>query len=186
MDDVVARERRPAHARFLARFAPLGFHLHPDTAKLMCGMVADGEVDHLVPERVWQELARGLMEAHPERMFEVLRACGALAVVLPEVERLWGVPQSAEHHPEVDTGLHLMLVLQQAGLIRLVGGGSVTSTPADVDAAGSRVKVVPISAQAPPGTSEQPSQLPPGASACGRSPFTRLCPMRRVTISPSG
>jgi len=77
-------------------------------------MVADGEANHLVPERVWQELARGLMEAHPARMFEVLRACGALAVVLPEVDRLWGVPQRAEYHPEVDTGVHLMLVLRLA------------------------------------------------------------------------
>ena len=99
-------------ARFAARFHD--FAIAPETMALMREMVADGEADHLVPERVWQELARGLMEAHPERMFEVLRACGALAVVLPEVERLWGVPQSAEHHPEVDTGLHLMLVLQQA------------------------------------------------------------------------
>jgi len=76
-------------------------------------MVADGEVDALVPERVWQELSRGLMEAQPARMFEVLRDCGALARLLPEVERLWGVPQTPEHHPEVDTGVHLMLVLTQ-------------------------------------------------------------------------
>ena len=77
-------------------------------------MVAAGEVDALVAERVWQELARGLMEAQPSRMFEVLRGCGALARLLPEVDRLWGVPQRAEHHPEVDTGAHLMLVLDMA------------------------------------------------------------------------
>jgi len=77
-------------------------------------MVEAGEVDHLVPERVWQELARGLMEAAPSRMFEVLRDCGALAVLLPEVARLWGVPQRAEYHPEVDTGVHLMMVLDMS------------------------------------------------------------------------
>ncbi len=71
---------------------------------LMCQMVADGEVDHLVAERVWQELSRGRMEAQPSRMFAVLRDCGALARLLPELDRLWGVPQSTEHHPEVDTG----------------------------------------------------------------------------------
>jgi len=77
-------------------------------------MVAHGEVDHLVAERVWQELARGLMEEKPSRMFEVLRECGALKVVLPEVDRLWGVPQRPEYHPEVDTGVHLMMVLDMA------------------------------------------------------------------------
>jgi tRNA nucleotidyltransferase (CCA-adding enzyme) len=74
--------------------------------------VRSGEVDALVAERVWQELSRGLMEAQPQRFFEVLRECGALARLLPEVNRLWGVPQPAEHHPEVDTGVHLMMVLQ--------------------------------------------------------------------------
>ncbi|MFN7855592.1 MAG: HD domain-containing protein, partial [Acidovorax sp.] len=81
-------------------------------------MVAHGEVDHLVAERVWQELARGLMEEKPSRMFEVLRACGALAVLLPEVDRLWGVPQRAEYHPEVDTGVHLMMVLDMAARLQ--------------------------------------------------------------------
>jgi tRNA nucleotidyltransferase (CCA-adding enzyme) len=99
-------------ARFAARFHD--FSVAPETLALMRAMVQAGEADHLVPERVWQELARGLMEAHPERMFEVLRACGALAVILPELDRLWGVPQRAEYHPEVDTGVHVMLVLQQA------------------------------------------------------------------------
>ena len=77
-------------------------------------MVQAGEVAHLVPERVWQEISRGLMQAQPERMFAVLRACGALAVLLPELDRLWGVPQRADYHPEVDTGVHTMLVLGQA------------------------------------------------------------------------
>ena len=103
-------------ARFAARFHD--FRIAPETQALMREMVAAGEVDHLVPERVWQELARGLMEAHPARLFEVLRACGALAVVLPELNRLWGVPQTASHHPEIDTGVHVMLVLQMAARLQ--------------------------------------------------------------------
>jgi tRNA nucleotidyltransferase (CCA-adding enzyme) len=99
-------------ARFAARLADFG--IAAETLELMRGMVADGEVDALVPERVWQELARGLMEARPSRMFELLRECGALARVLPEVDRLWGVPQRADYHPEVDTGMHLMMVLDMS------------------------------------------------------------------------
>ena len=99
-------------ARFASRFAD--FSLAPETTALMRQMVDAGEVDALVPERVWQELARGLMEQKPSRMFEVLRGCGALARLLPEVDRLWGVPQPPAHHPEVDTGVHLMLVLDMA------------------------------------------------------------------------
>ncbi|MCD2511063.1 multifunctional CCA addition/repair protein [Acidovorax sp. D4N7] len=99
-------------ARFAARFAD--FSVAPETLALMREMVAAGEANDLVAERVWQELARGLMEAAPERMFEVLRDCGALEVLLPELARLWGVPQRAEYHPEVDTGVHVMMVLQQA------------------------------------------------------------------------
>ena len=81
-------------------------------------MVADGEADALVAERVWQELARGLMEGVPSRMFEVLRDCGALKKLLPEVDRLWGVPQRAEYHPEIDTGVHLMMVLDMAARLK--------------------------------------------------------------------
>jgi tRNA nucleotidyltransferase (CCA-adding enzyme) len=99
-------------ARFAARFPD--FSIAPETMTLMQRMVADGEVDALVPERVWQELARGLMAQQPSRMFEVLLACGALHKLLPEVARLWGVPQRAEYHPEVDTGVHLMMVLDMA------------------------------------------------------------------------
>ena len=99
-------------ARFAARFAD--FRLADETLDLMRAMVDDGEADALVPERVWQELARGLMEREPARMFEVLRACGALARVLPEVDRLWGVPQRADYHPEIDTGVHNMMVLAMA------------------------------------------------------------------------
>ena len=99
-------------ARLAARFAD--FSVAPDTLALMREMVAQGEVDHLVAERVWQELAKGLMEATPSRMFAVLRDCGALARLLPEVDRLWGVPQRADYHPEIDTGVHLMLVLDMS------------------------------------------------------------------------
>lgn len=99
-------------ARFAARFTE--FTVAPETLLLMRGMVAAGEVDALVPERVWQELSRGLMEAKPSRLFEVLRECGALQRLLPEVDRLWGVPQRADYHPEVDTGVHLMMVLDMA------------------------------------------------------------------------
>lgn len=99
-------------ARFAARFAD--FSVAPETLALMRGMVAAGEVDALVAERVWQEIARGLMEARPSRMIEVLRDCGALARLLPEIDRLFGVPQPPAYHPEVDSGAHLLLVLDQA------------------------------------------------------------------------
>jgi tRNA nucleotidyltransferase (CCA-adding enzyme) len=99
-------------ARFAARFAQ--FHVAAATLQLMQDMVQAGEAQHLVAERVWQEIAKGLMEPEPSRMLEILRDCGALAVVLPEVHALWGVPQPAEHHPEIDTGIHLGLVLDAA------------------------------------------------------------------------
>ncbi|HQN64036.1 MAG TPA: multifunctional CCA addition/repair protein [Methylophilus sp.] len=99
-------------ARFLARFND--FKLAPETLDLMRQMVADGEVDALVPERVWQELSRGLMEAKPSRMFETLRACGALQRIFPELNALWGVPQPPQHHPEIDTGVHVMMVIDYA------------------------------------------------------------------------
>ncbi len=102
-------------ARFAARFTD--FSVAPETLSLMQHMVRQGEVDALVSERVWQELARGLMELKPSRMFEVLRQCGALAKLLPEVDRLWGVPQPPAHHPEIDTGVHVMMVLDHAAEI---------------------------------------------------------------------
>ena len=126
-------------ARFAARFTD--FSVAPETMVLMREMVAHGEADHLVAERVWQELARGLMEEQPSRMFEVLRDCGALAVVLPEVNRLWGVPQRADHHPEIDTGIHLMMVLDMAARLQaplavrfacLTHDLGKATTPADV------------------------------------------------------
>jgi tRNA nucleotidyltransferase (CCA-adding enzyme) len=103
-------------ARLAARFAE--FSVAPETLALMREMVESGEVDALVPERVWQELARGLMEHRPSRMFELLRECGALARLLPEVDRLWGVPQRADYHPEVDTGVHLMMVLDMSARLQ--------------------------------------------------------------------
>jgi tRNA nucleotidyltransferase (CCA-adding enzyme) len=103
-------------ARFAARFAD--FTVAPETMALMREMVEAGEVDALVAERVWQELARGLMENKPSRMFGVLRECGALTKLLPEVQRLWGVPQRAEYHPEVDTGVHLMMVLDMSARLQ--------------------------------------------------------------------
>jgi tRNA nucleotidyltransferase (CCA-adding enzyme) len=99
-------------ARFAARFTE--FTLAPETLALMQQMVSAGEVDALVPERVWQELAKGLMEARPSRMFEMLRTCGALQKIFPELDRLWGVPQPAQHHPEIDTGVHVMMVIDYA------------------------------------------------------------------------
>ena len=104
-------------ARFAARFAD--FTVADETMALMRQMVEDGEVDHLVPERVWQELAKGLMTEKPSRMFEVLRACGALKVLLPELDRLWGVPQRPEYHPEVDTGVHMMLVMDTSARLNM-------------------------------------------------------------------
>ena len=98
-------------ARFAARF---NFHAAPETLTLMSDMVHNGEVDALVPERVWQELSRGLMENNPSRMFHMLRECGALARIMPEVDVLFGVPQPAHAHPEIDTGVHIMLAIDYA------------------------------------------------------------------------
>lgn len=99
-------------ARFSARFPDFG--IAPETMDLMRRMVDEGEIDALVPERVWQELSKGLMEKVPSRMFLTLRECGALVKILPEVDRLFGVPQPPQHHPEVDTGVHTMLVVDHA------------------------------------------------------------------------
>ncbi|SDG97093.1 MULTISPECIES: multifunctional CCA addition/repair protein [unclassified Duganella] len=99
-------------ARFAARFSD--FTVAPETNELMKRMVAEGEVDALVAERVWQELARGLMEHKPSRMFAVLRDCGALVRILPELDALWGVPQPEKWHPEIDTGVHVMQVIDCA------------------------------------------------------------------------
>jgi tRNA nucleotidyltransferase (CCA-adding enzyme) len=98
-------------ARFVARF---GFSIAPETLALMRTMVDNGEVDALVAERVWQELARGLMEKQPSRFFTTLRECGALKKILPEVDALFGVPQPAHYHPEIDCGIHTLLVVDEA------------------------------------------------------------------------
>lgn len=95
-------------ARFAARF---GFAVAPETEALMRAIVASGELATLAPERVWQELARGLMEPQPSRMIAVLRQCGALSMLLPEVDAIFGVPQPPAHHPEIDTGVHVAQAL---------------------------------------------------------------------------
>ncbi len=126
-------------ARFAARFTE--FSVADETMALMRNMVEAGEVDALVPERVWQELAKGLMEQQPSRMFAVLRACGALQRILPELDRLFGVPQTAQYHPEIDTGVHVMMVIDyaaQAGFSLPVRFAALThdlgkgTTPADI------------------------------------------------------
>lgn len=101
-------------ARFAARFASRKFHVAGETVALMRQMAGSGELSHLVPERVWQEVERALGEPSPARFFSVLRECGALVVLFPELEALFGVPQPAEHHPEIDTGVHILMVLEAA------------------------------------------------------------------------
>lgn len=101
-------------ARFSARYVSLGFQIAPETLTLMRDMVASGEVDALVPERVWAETVRALGEPHPAQFFDTLRACNALARIFPEIDRLFGVPQPVSHHPEIDTGVHTLMALGQA------------------------------------------------------------------------
>lgn len=100
-------------ARFAARFAPLGFHVADETLELMRELSDSGELEALTPERSWKEISRALMEARPDVFIQVLRDCGALSVLMPEVDALFGVPQPAQHHPEIDTGEHLLAVLRQ-------------------------------------------------------------------------
>jgi tRNA nucleotidyltransferase (CCA-adding enzyme) len=104
-------------AKFASRFAALGFSVAPDTIELMTQMVADGEADALVPDRVWKETEAALVGPDPRVFFEVLRECGALAVVYPELNDLFGVPQPAKWHPEMDCGLHTMMVVEQAAML---------------------------------------------------------------------
>ena len=129
-------------ARFAARYAPLGFRVAEETMALMRRMVDDGEVDHLVPERVWAETRKALAEPMPSAFLRVLRESGALRVLFPEVDALYGVPQRPEYHPEVDTGVHVEMVLDAAA--RLAPGDALVGwcalahdlgkalTPADV------------------------------------------------------
>lgn len=110
-------------ARFAARYHTLGFRVADETVALMQTMVANGEVDHLVAERIWRETERALGEPNPEIFIEVLRACNALARLFPEIDALFGVPQTATHHPEIDTGIHTLMSLQQA--VKLSGSSCV-------------------------------------------------------------
>jgi tRNA nucleotidyltransferase (CCA-adding enzyme) len=110
-------------ARFAARYAPRGFAVAPDTLALMSEMVRSSEVDHLVPERVWAETQKALAEKQPSAFVRTLRDCGALARIMPEVDALYGVPQRAEFHPEVDTGVHVEMVLDMAA--RLAPGDAL-------------------------------------------------------------
>jgi tRNA nucleotidyltransferase (CCA-adding enzyme) len=104
-------------ARFATRFAPLGFEIVPETMDLMRLMVASGEVDTLVPERVWGEFERALNEPRPSHFVTVLRECGALVHIMPELDRIFGVPQPPRHHPEVDTGIHALLAVDAAAVL---------------------------------------------------------------------
>jgi tRNA nucleotidyltransferase (CCA-adding enzyme) len=104
-------------ARFAARYHHLGFQVAEETLQLMRDMVNNGEVDHLVAERVWKEWQRALSEKSPGQFIEVLRQCGALQAIMPEIDNLFGVPQRADHHPEIDTGIHSLMVLEQACLL---------------------------------------------------------------------
>jgi len=112
-------------ARFAARYAPLGFRIADETLALMRRMVDDGEVDHLVAERVWQETRKALTEPAPSAFVRALRECGALRVIFPEVDALYGVPQRAEFHPEIDTGVHVEMVLDMAA--RLAPGDDLVA-----------------------------------------------------------
>ena len=124
LDDRLLRHVSPAFAedpvrilrvaRFAARYAHLGFKVAQETRQLMRKMVESGEVDSLVPERVWQELQKALTEKNPSVFIEVLRDCGALKIIFPEIDRLFGVPQPEKYHPEIDTGIHTLMVLEQA------------------------------------------------------------------------
>lgn len=128
-------------ARFAARFTH--FTVADETLALMSRMVAAGEVDYLVAERVWQELARGLMEEKPSRMIEVLRACGALQRILPELDALWGVPQRADYHPEIDTGAHVLLVIDVAARASLSLAGRFAALVHDLGKAKTPAAVLP-------------------------------------------
>jgi tRNA nucleotidyltransferase (CCA-adding enzyme) len=101
-------------ARFAARFHDLGFRVAPETMQLMQDITASGEIDTLVPERVWKETEKALSERHPDVYLQILRDCGALAVIFPEIDRLFGVPQPEKWHPEIDTGVHTLMVMRMA------------------------------------------------------------------------
>ncbi|GAB3337799.1 multifunctional CCA addition/repair protein [Marilutibacter aestuarii] len=150
-------------ARFMARFAPLGFSVADETRAMMQRMVASGELSELVPERVWQELRGALRTAAPSAFLRTLRDCGALAVVLPEVDALYGVPQRAEYHPEVDTGVHVELVCDMAA--RLAPGNDVVGFAALVHDLGKAL--TPIE-RLPAHVGHEHAGLAPLAALCER------------------
>lgn len=153
-------------ARFMARLAPLGFQVAPETMALMRGMVASGELETLVPERVWQELRKALAAPRPSAFLSTLRGCGALAVVLPEVDALYGVPQRAEFHPEVDTGVHQELVSDMAA--RLAPGDDLAGFAALTHDLGKALTPAHI----------LPRHI--GHEGAGLKPLARLCERLRI------
>ncbi len=150
-------------ARFMARFAPLGFTVADETRAMMQRMVASGELSTLVPERVWQELRGALRTATPSAFLRALRDCSALAVVLPEVDALYGVPQRAEYHPEVDTGIHVELVCDMAA--RLAPGDDVIGFAALVHDLG---KALTPTDRLPAHVGHEHAGLAPLAALCER------------------
>jgi tRNA nucleotidyltransferase (CCA-adding enzyme) len=152
-------------ARFAARFAELGFTVAPATLELMRTMVESGEVDALVPERVWKETERALGEPRPAAFIEVLRACGALRVVMPELDALFGVPQRAEFHPEIDTGRHVLLALQVAATRQAPVPVRFALLAHDFGKAATPVDRLPAHV---------------GHEAAGRAPIESLCARLRV------
>ena len=153
-------------ARFMARLAPLGFQVAPETMALMRQMIAAGELETLVPERVWQELRKALAAARPAAFLSTLRGCGALAVVLPEVDALYGVPQRAEFHPEVDTGVHQELVSDMAA--RLAPGDDLAGFAALTHDLGKALTPAHV----------LPRHI--GHEAAGLKPLARLCERLRI------
>lgn len=153
-------------ARFMARFASLGFRVAPETMALMREMAAGGELAELVPERLWQELRRALASARPSAFLQTLRACGALAAVLPEVDALYGVPQRPEYHPEVDTGRHQELVSDMAA--RLAPGDAAIGFAALTHDLGKALTP----------RSEWPRHV--GHERAGVAPLRRLCERLKV------
>lgn len=155
-------------ARFMARFADLGFTVAPETMALMRGMTASGELSELTPERVWQELRRALASRTPSAFLRTLHDCGALAVVLPEVEALYGVPQRAEYHPEIDTGVHIELVCDMAARLapgdELIGFAALTH---DLGKALTPARVLPKHI---------------GHESAGIAPLRALCERLRVPV----
>lgn len=150
-------------ARFMARLAPLGFTVAGETMALMRTMVRSGELSELTPERVWKELSRALASPMPSAFLRALRACGALAVVLPEVDALYGVPQRAEYHPEVDTGTHIELVCDMTA--RLAPGDALIGFAALAHDLG---KALTPAAELPRHVQHEQRGLPPVRALCAR------------------